>query len=113
MSKINPYELTNAALKESRSFFYFIPQPPLHITSICLMRASAVEGDGAHNPEVVGSNPTPATNFILDRLRISVAFFHSYFLEGMLFFRQFLNHLYYPWIIRVVIKLDRITMCRS
>ena len=36
MSKINPYELTNAALKESRSFFYFIPQPPLHITSECV-----------------------------------------------------------------------------
>ena len=34
---------------------------PLNIPSICLMRASAVEADRAHNPEVVGSNPTPAT----------------------------------------------------
>jgi hypothetical protein len=32
-----------------------------NIPSICLMRASAVEADQAHNPEVVGSNPTPAT----------------------------------------------------
>jgi hypothetical protein len=29
--------------------------------SNCLMRASAVETNRAHNPEVVGSNPTPAT----------------------------------------------------
>ena len=36
---------------------------PPNIPSICLMRTSAVEADRAHNPEVVGSNPTPATNF--------------------------------------------------
>jgi len=34
---------------------------PLNIPPICLMRASAVEANRAHNPEVVGSNPTPAT----------------------------------------------------
>ena len=32
-----------------------------NFSSICLMKASAVEDDQAHNPEVVGSNPTPAT----------------------------------------------------
>jgi len=25
------------------------------------MRASAIEADWVHNPEVIGSNPTPAT----------------------------------------------------
>jgi len=30
----------------------------LHKSSICLMRASAIEADRAHNPQVVGSNPT-------------------------------------------------------
>jgi hypothetical protein len=29
--------------------------------SICLIRASALEADWVHNPEVIGSNPAPAT----------------------------------------------------
>jgi hypothetical protein len=33
----------------------------LNITSLCLMGASAVEADRAHNPKVAGSNPAPAT----------------------------------------------------
>jgi hypothetical protein len=48
------------------------------------MRALAVEANRAHNLEVVGSNPTPATNFTLDGLRISVAFFHSQFVGGLI-----------------------------
>jgi hypothetical protein len=36
-----------------------------HKTSIYLMRASAVEADRAYNPEVVGLNPTFATEWIL------------------------------------------------
>jgi hypothetical protein len=36
---------------------------PLTIPAICLMRVSAIEADLAHNSEVIGSNPNPATNF--------------------------------------------------
>jgi hypothetical protein len=32
-----------------------------NFSSVCVMRASAVEPDRAHNPEVAGSNPAPAT----------------------------------------------------
>ena len=44
-----------ARLKVSRPGF------KLNVSSFCSMGALAVEADRAHNPKVVGSNPTPAT----------------------------------------------------